>query len=69
MDDKVSIVDLTHASLDLEFTNGTGVNFPLTAKQIAIVIHLLGLEVEDDVLTSYTDEKLDSLYKLGDDDQ
>ena len=62
MDEKLSITDLKAVTLNLEFIGDMSCSVPLSPKQTAAIIYVLGLNVENDEVVGYTDEKLDELY-------
>ena len=58
----VNITDVQKMALYMEFADGANCALPLTAKQASLIIFALGLVLKDDVVSGYSDEKLDELF-------
>lgn len=60
--DLVNVADIQHMVLYLDFADGAEATLPLTARQAALLIYVLGLTIVDDEIGVYSDEKLEEFF-------
>lgn len=61
-DTLIDIADLQKMVLYMEFADGAECTMPLTARQAALVVYVLGLTLVDDIVVGYSDERLEELF-------
>lgn len=61
-DSLINIADVQKMVLYMEFADGAECTLPLTARQAALIVYILGLTLVDDVVAGYSDEKLEELF-------